>query len=333
MSGFSIKHQKSNTIADFTGTVTVGDSSGGTQTALATNLVRPSDWNSAHIFVPDNVFYEPFVMPNTNSTLSAQGVGTWYFDPFFVNGGLAKGQLNLVMADAAGFLNGAVYSTSSGSISRYQTLNTQIALYQQGVSDSFSLMSRIWSKQISMLATWVRAVTATTSNAMTVSNYLTVSVPSQYDSLGGITYATTSQSGTVSAGASSGASTMADSLITGAVAYISGSKMIPVPFDTTIPPGEYYLGMMISSTSSSTGTNYSNGTMFSTQSILGALEFNDRSYKRMGVSVSNTSSCHPAFHGFLATTSTSPVATVRTSDVRNHATAHRRNWFYNQSSY
>jgi hypothetical protein len=43
-----ITHFKSNIVPDFTGTVTVYDNSGSTQTVAATNLVRPSDWNSAH---------------------------------------------------------------------------------------------------------------------------------------------------------------------------------------------------------------------------------------------------------------------------------------------
>lgn len=44
----SITHVKSDTIADFTGTVTVYDQLGSTQTVAATDLVRPSDWNSQH---------------------------------------------------------------------------------------------------------------------------------------------------------------------------------------------------------------------------------------------------------------------------------------------
>ena len=44
----SILHLKSNTIADATGTLTVFNTAGSTETAAATNLVRPSDWNSAH---------------------------------------------------------------------------------------------------------------------------------------------------------------------------------------------------------------------------------------------------------------------------------------------
>lgn len=45
----ALYHSKTNTIADWTGTVTVGNSTGGTQTAAASNLVLPSDWNSVHV--------------------------------------------------------------------------------------------------------------------------------------------------------------------------------------------------------------------------------------------------------------------------------------------
>lgn len=41
----SLYHVKNNAAADFTGTVTVFNSTGGTQTVNATDLVRPSDWN------------------------------------------------------------------------------------------------------------------------------------------------------------------------------------------------------------------------------------------------------------------------------------------------
>lgn len=44
----AVTHVKSNAIADFTGIVTVFNSQGSTVTANATEIVRPSDWNSAH---------------------------------------------------------------------------------------------------------------------------------------------------------------------------------------------------------------------------------------------------------------------------------------------
>ena len=44
----AVDHRKSITVADFAGTVTIFDSQGSTQTMAATNMVRPSDWNSVH---------------------------------------------------------------------------------------------------------------------------------------------------------------------------------------------------------------------------------------------------------------------------------------------
>jgi hypothetical protein len=44
----AVSHVKSDTIADFTGTITGFNSQGSTTTIAATDLVRPVDWNSAH---------------------------------------------------------------------------------------------------------------------------------------------------------------------------------------------------------------------------------------------------------------------------------------------
>ena len=65
----AISHVKSNTIADFTGTVTVFNSVGATQTANATDLVRPSDWNSVH-----NQYYTLAGNTNNASTVSGTNV-------------------------------------------------------------------------------------------------------------------------------------------------------------------------------------------------------------------------------------------------------------------
>ena len=47
----TILHNFSNTTPDFTGTITGFNSQGSTVTLAASNLVRPSDWNSAHNIV------------------------------------------------------------------------------------------------------------------------------------------------------------------------------------------------------------------------------------------------------------------------------------------
>jgi hypothetical protein len=61
-----VVHVKSNTVADFTGTVTVFNSQGSTATIAATDLVRPSDWNSGH-----NIVYT--LEGNTTNASTASG--------------------------------------------------------------------------------------------------------------------------------------------------------------------------------------------------------------------------------------------------------------------
>jgi hypothetical protein len=76
----AVSHIKSDTIADFTGTITGFNSQGSTTTIAATDLVRPSDWNSAH-----NQFYS--LVGNTigNSTASGSNV------IFAASGGISIG--------------------------------------------------------------------------------------------------------------------------------------------------------------------------------------------------------------------------------------------------
>ena len=73
--------------------------------------------------------------------------------------------------------------------------------------------------------------------------------------------------------------------------------------------------------------------MFSTQSRLHMLEFVGLAYKRLGTSVSNTTSCFEMFNGSLATTTSAPTSILGTSDMRNLLTNHRVYWNYAQSTY
>ncbi len=361
----SISHVKSLTIADFTGTVTVGNSSGGTATMMATDLARPSDWNSQHastlsltgseiaslfnfgfglssttgaggltVGIKTLGFYEPFLAENTNSTLSAPGIGTWYNDPVPDMPGIGSGQINILMADAAGFLNGAVYSAATtGSVTKVMTLNNQLAFYTRGAGASTSRLESVWTADCSFLATQQVKVSSASSNSFTVSNLMTVSFPAQWNASGAVTYSSTTASGSLTTGSTTMASTAADSLITGAVAFLSGSRAQIFPFATSLPAGEYWLGHMFSSTSSTTGTGYGGGTLWSTQSLVHNLEFVGRAYKRLGLSVSDASFGLPIFHGSNATVSSLPFAIINTSDMRNLLTNARMYWNYAQSSY
>lgn len=362
----TVSHAKSDTIADFTGTVTVFNSAGATQTVVATNLVRPSDWNSNHnatlsltaselasifnfgtglssttaaggisVGFDSGAYFEPFALHNTNSTLSAPGIGTWYLDgPYKIPLGFGKGQIRMLVTNAAGFVGGGTYSAAStGSVTRYQTFYNQLALYKQGSGASTSRLESVWTGDMSVLATWEMRLTTANTSSGTVSNYLTLSFPSRWDTDGAVTYGSTSASGTSNLSTSTMASTRYDSLITGAVAYLSGSRMDMVGMNTTIPPGEYWLAHMMTSSTSTTGTSggIANGTLFSTHNRLGLLENAVGAFKRLGLSISNSSTNVQPFHGYLATTTSDASSIINTSDVR--ATTGRMYWNYFVSTY
>lgn len=360
----TVSHAKSDTLGDWGGTVTVNNSSGGTTTVAGSDLVRPSDWNSVHqgtlaitgseiasLFnfgtglssttaaggisagINSQGFYEPFPLANTNSTISAPGIGTWYFDgPYLFEAGLPNGQFNFLLTHASGFLNGGVYSAAvTGSVSKYMTVSHHLALYQVGASASTSRLESVWTSSIGLYATENFAVSSTATSDVRATHNLTVSLPSQFNASGGLTYGSTTTGGSSFTGASTMVSTAIDSMVSAAARYVTGALAVAVPFGTTLAPGVYWLAHMYSSTSSTAGTGYAAGTMFSTQSYLGLLENVLSAYKRIGFSTSNASTNFMPFHGYLATVSSSATSIVNTVDIKN--TTGRMYWNFFQSTY
>lgn len=338
----TVTHAKSQTFADWSGAVTVGNSSGGTTTVQATDLVRPGDWNSSHLATialagseaPAVSFFEHALLPNTNSTLSAPSIGSWYLQAFHLPFRLSSGQINVFVSNAAGFLNGNNFTANStGSASHVQTFYHNLALYSRGAGASSTRLESLWTGLISFLAT--RSLTVTTSvstSRLVMSNYLTLSFPSQFNASGGVTYGSTSQSGSTTANTTSTAnSTLVNNLITGAVAYLSGARMDIIPMAQNIGAGDYWLAHQFSSSSASAGTRYTALTMFSTHSRIGMLENNIGAYKRLGISVSNSTSSPTPFEGFLASTTSAASSAIATSDVR--ATTGQMYWHYYRTTY
>lgn len=359
-----VTHAKNVTVADWSGVVTVANSTGGTTTNQASNLARPSDWVSNHVVnlsasevapvfqftnglssttaaggitvgVDSVGYFQPYL--GISSVLQAPLVGTWTFDPVIVPFALGSGQINALVSSLNPFLHGGVFSAAStGSVTRYQTCYQQFALYKLGTGASTTRLESVWSSDASILATWERRLGTANTSSGTISNMLTLSFPSQFNASGGVTYGSTTASGTRSMGASTVASTVIDSLVTAAGTYVSGSIMQIWGFNTSLPAGDYWMAHMWSSSTSSTGTQgglTSSGTMLPVPSVFYVQEFIANSYKRVGVSVSDTSSCLQMFHGSLATTTSSPTAVVATSDIRNLANNYLRYWNYQQSSY
>lgn len=116
----SILHVKSDTIGDFTGTVTAFDSAGNAVSVAATDLVRPSDWNSVHnhkITLTGNTF--------SNSTASGTNIiwagsggisvgGSGASVIISGNTGGGGGSVNFSAGTTSNNLGSVVFSNSNG---------------------------------------------------------------------------------------------------------------------------------------------------------------------------------------------------------------------------
>jgi hypothetical protein len=343
----TISHAKSNTIGDFTGTVTVYNSSGGTMTVVATNILRPSDWNSVHnyTFTPAASemaslfamgYYEPFALYASSS--HGVQVGSWFFDPVFLPNGLNKGRINLFVArDSSIFLNAVVaQSNSLGVFSITGSFRNCIAIYSQKTDSSNSILSSLWTAECAWSATRSCSWSGNTSG-MSVSNYLTIGFNSQFNSTGGVTSTTQTGSGTFSTGATSMASTAPNSLITVPQNWFTGSGIDIIPISTTLAPGNYWIAHMFTTHTGGAGTTGANftsvgHTLFNgTLTRLAGADIQLSVYKRQGFATSaNSTSPGSIFHGQLLTTTSNASASVGSINLSNWT--RRMYWQYVQDT-
>lgn len=350
----TVSHAKSVTVPDWSGTVTVANSTGGTTTAAASDLARPSDWNSGHqvtfsltgsevgsLFsfgngltsssntsgitagVGDEPYYEPFPMAQSNSVNDAPTIGSWYFSPFVLPYALSRGRINQFCSrDSSCFLFGVVAnSTGLGGASIAVVHRNCLAIYSQGTGANVTRLETVWTNEQNISATQSISFAGATSG-MTVSNYMTVNFASQIDTAGNITTTTQTASGTFSTGTTSMASTAPNSLITAAQNWFTGQVMDVVPFATSLPPGAYWMADMFTTRLIGNGTtsiNYtSNITNFNgSNSKVRWFTPNLSAYKRLGAATSaNSSSQWIPFQGQLATTTSQASSIIATSDLR-----------------
>lgn len=368
MPAFTVAHPKVLTIADFTGTVTVGNSSGGTASMLATDLARPSDWNSAHnisftlsasdvgsffaagagLGVSTNTagvtfsdsahqFFEPFPFINSNSGTVTYAADAWVLDPFICPKGLVSGRFNLFHArDASHFSNTvSANSTSLGGYSITAAFRNRLAIFSQGTGTDATRLNSLWTGQGDISATQSQTYAGATSG-MTVSNYLTIGMITGVDNSGGSSTSTQTASGTFSTATTSMNATAANSLITAGHNWFTASCMDMVPFASTLAPGNYWLAYMNDTTTGGGGTTGVNrtsaGTWFgSLQTLACILDVNVSAFKRLGSATSaNSSSQGVPFHGSLLTTTTGATASLGSVDLRQ--TTRRIYWNFIQGS-
>ena len=297
----SIAHAKALTIAAMTGTVTLFNASGNTTTGAATDLVLPTDWNSAHsvtlslsdseiagLFnfggglssttaaggitagIANMSYFEPFPSLNTNSTLSTLAIGSWYFDPVELPFGMASGRIIVLrVGDASQFLNGVSMSNNSlGAFSKVGSFRHCLAFYSRGAGANSTRLESVWTGEAAQSATHYVTFASTNATCCQCTAYLTMGFISQVNTAGGMTSNAYTVSGTVTTGMPSMVSSGIDTALTSASsnrAFFTGSMLDVIPFNTSLPAGMYWLAHMFTThvSGSTSGANYTSaGTHF-----------------------------------------------------------------------
>ena len=357
---------------DWSGVITVGNSTGGTTTSQASDLVRPTDWNSNHlvsisaseiqsIFFPgggltsstavggitfgmnDASFFEAFPMPNTNSTISTFAIGSWYFDPMNLPNGLDKGRINIFRSKAHSFmLMGTTVSNASASASIIGSFRDCIAVYSRGAGANSTRLVSVWTGENAESATVTMQFSATQAPVTTVhlSAAGTLGFVSNISTDGGTTSGQYTFTGSTTQGASVMSTATMNSAIRSSSAssnynFFSGNMVIPIPFNTTLPPGQYWMAHMFTTHSSATtaGVNITAGYTFfnGAAAYLCLLENTLSGFKLQGKStVGNSSSCPIPYHGVLLTTTSNATSDVKTADMIG--AVGRMYWNYVQDS-
>lgn len=226
----AVSHAKSDTIGDVTGTVTVYNSAGATTTVAATDLVRPSDWNSAH---------------NQYLTLAGNTAGdasTWSgTNLVFAGGNNATVSLATAAGAATMSLVGGGGATLSG-YAPYDDFELMTGANVQGslIFDPAEFPNMTWDR-------WGVLINNTNSSNSSGSHSLTFRV-------GIYTRNVSTLSLLMSA---SMTTALTHSGTQGSYSLFSGMRLLTSGWSTSLAEGRYYLAQMSSTASAGTNGSYS----------------------------------------------------------------------------
>ena len=261
--------------------------------------------------------FEPVPLLNGITTSFAPGIGTWQFEPFYLPAVVSGGRVNRLFSFAAtaSILRGSTANFSNattGSRSVSFTYGNSLAVYSLGAGTNSTRLESLWSNTFSVGIAHSVSVASAAGSTLTISNGATLSYVASIDSAGNYTTSSTSQSSTFN-----GTSSLNSSAVTGAVsnllAILSGQLVIPVGLNTTLNPGNYWLGQAFSTASTTTGTSADVWSFVGQTAFQGNTAQSNRNW---GATATTSGSQEYPGHGFYASVSASPPSPVAFSDIR-----------------
>jgi hypothetical protein len=229
----AVSHVKSDTIGDFTGTITGFNSQGSTTTIAATNLVRPSDWNSAHNFfqtISGNTSGDASTASGTNLVIGGTNNATVHLST-----GAGAATLWVSGPNAGGGVTYSGYDPFKAAMEPVVGQQGQATWHIQPMNNAPAFQAD------RMVVPIVLTNSSNSSGSLTLSLWFGV-YTRNVSTLSLVTSSSTSVAATMSGTA-------------GSYSQYGGSRILTIPFTTTFGASDYWVG--IASRSTTGGTNMS----------------------------------------------------------------------------
>lgn len=272
------------------------------------------------------VHFEPIPLLQSGSTTWAPGAGTWHFAPFYLPAPISGGRLNLMVAHGstasvlrASSTNYASNTTGTGSTNF--TYERRAALYSLGAGTNSTRLESFWSNNFSLSINYSQQVGFTAASSIVISEGATMSMIKSIDASGNYTTTTFGASTTLSSSSTAAATNNLTTNLSSMRNVLSSQMMIPIGFNTTINPGNYWLGVMwnTGSTTATTGGAFVTNNVLSVVNQYGIYGNSNTAARVWGQTAASSGSSPFPGVGFYSATSASPPSTIAFSDIRTFA--------------
>jgi hypothetical protein len=273
--------------------------------------------------------YEPLPLLNADSTTYAPAAGTWYIQPLMIPFPISGGRWNIMVAHGSTASNfqptsSASYSSNTtGTLSITGSYERRIAFYSIGAAGNSTRLESVTSANWPLSFTHIVRVASAAGPLLTVSITAQISGITSINSAGATTQSTFSTASAVNTASGGMNTTALSSLQSKMNDWISSQMLIPIPFNTSLTAGQYYVGFMWNSASGSTSTGALLGSNINTISVVNqyALFGNTNTGARLALVQTAASSGSAPFPGvgFYSVSSAAPPATMAFSDIRTTA--------------
>lgn len=269
--------------------------------------------------------FEPIPLINPYTTTFAPGIGTWYVQPFVAPAAISSGRLNILqsMGSTSNMFaasNGTSFASgSTGTRAWSYVYYKSVALYTMPTGANSTRLDSMWSNTWALSISESMGLSLTNATQLTGSHAVSMQYIGTVGSNGAYTTAGIGATHNASAANSSTATSFYTSALASIMNMISGAVLVPIGFNTTITPGNYWLGQAYSISSTTAGTSVTSNSIWPQVNQVAVYGMASYSHRQLGRTASSTMSQPYPGVGIFSIVSAAPPTTIAFTDIRSVA--------------